>query len=237
MPQGLLNLSSSSAPALRQRKGRYARSIDNALFPLLGPVPGRCPGRTRSGVVFNIPLDAYFGRGDFNGSSVWAEAIFAQNIASPGVGTNAGGPMSLVLSYPIGQGTVVLSGLDLDLSDCVTPPLPPSTQRCPKEFPYPDQPSKLGEHVLCYDNAVDAARGGGPCDSWCTQRIWPSCGCSCGCGCPKSGTNKSLCPPSPPPPPGPPPPPPSPPPVIVPKDDHLLLDLYVLKVLVEAAMA
>ena len=39
-PEGFLNLSSSAAPALRQRRGRYARSIDNGLFPTLGPVPG-----------------------------------------------------------------------------------------------------------------------------------------------------------------------------------------------------
>ena len=161
-------------------------------------------------------------------------------------GYSNGGSRPVLLSYRVGKGSVVLNGLDLDLSSCSSPTPPRPSGGCPKAFPYPMtnglKPGQLSN--ICYNDPTDARNGEGPCGSWCALRITPGCAtpgtdCVCGCGCAGSGTNKTRCPPPPPSPPAPPPPsPPLPPPTppVAPLDRHLPLDLHLLAVLANATL-
>jgi hypothetical protein len=117
-------------------------AIDNSFFPAFGPVPGRCDGRERAGTSFDQAAP---------GAESWLEAIFAQNFNGPSTGYTLGGARPVVVSFRVGNGTVVLNGLDLDLSGCGLPPVPPTGGGCPKAFPYPSKTCGVcpPPHLVC----------------------------------------------------------------------------------------
>jgi hypothetical protein len=73
---------------------------------------------------------------------------------------------------------------------------------CPAAFPYPTHEAGPPHGKFCYNNAVDAKQGSGPCGSWCT--FDPSQPRAVGCGDPKthvcpvppSKSNHSSCKPA-----------------------------------------
>jgi predicted RecA/RadA family phage recombinase len=169
--------------------------VDDGWFSGFGPVPSSCPGRVRSAVAFkgrtepkppvtwpcpkSYPFPSVYYNGLCYNESRYAHA--------------KGGPCHSWCSDDPKHPCTPCSGP----CTCKTA-VQPNVTVCPKEFPF--NSSKIP--ALCFSEASYAAAGSGPCDSWCTKRVWSGCGCACGCGCGDPATRICGMPrPAPPPPP------------------------------------
>ncbi len=179
--------------------------IDDSWFVGLGPVPSNCPGRIRTGIVFNYGASAPSGPApikptwscpkEFPFPSIYNERLCYNESKYAHA---LGGPCN---SWCTTDPTCGNCRGNCKFIHCSVPT--PIVTKCPAEFPY----NSSVVPALCYTNKTDAIAGSGPCDSWCTKRVWDGCGCKCGCGC--GDPAKKICngfPPAPPPtPPAPPP--------------------------------
>ena len=200
--EGKADSERSGLAALGTEDGR----IDDGWFGGLGPVPSSCPGRIRTGIAFNKPANAPAAPGlgkwpcpkDFPFPSkyhpriCYNESRYAQAL---------GGPCN---SWCTDDPTCANCRGSCSFIHCST--AAPNVTACPAEFPHSNASGPVPD--LCYNNAKDAAAGSGPCDSWCTKRVWAGCGCKCGCGCGDPAQKLCSCvvgggcaPPPPPPPP------------------------------------
>ena len=169
--------------------------VDDGWFGGFGPVPSACAGRVRSAVAFkggSMPVpwkpdwpcpEAYPFPSIHYAGLCYNESSYAHAMGGPCKSWCTDDPKKLAACGSI----------------CKLPV--PNVTVCPTAFPY-----NSSNPELCYSTKTAAAAGSGPCDSWCTKRVWPGCMCDCGCGC--GDPSKKLCSASPPGPPKPPPPPP-----------------------------